>query len=136
MGEVMEEDIKILSKFRNYNKFYKEKDGKLTITIDLDLKTELDNAIENLINRNKELEKENEILKKDFTDLCKLKNVIPKSKIKEKIEELEKEYSRQVKVFNNEKNEKCKEELMVYIQRLQGKIYILKEILQEGEKNV
>lgn len=52
----MEEDIKILENFIQYNKFYKEENGKLTITIDLDVKTTLDKAIENLLTRYKQLE--------------------------------------------------------------------------------
>ena len=60
----MEEDIKILENFTQYNKFYKEEDGKLTITIDLDLKTELDKALENLIKAYKKQQAEIEDCKK------------------------------------------------------------------------
>ena len=57
----MEEDIKILEGFRKYSKYYKEIDGRITMTIDLGLKTELDKAIENLLKRYKDLQ---EILEK------------------------------------------------------------------------
>lgn len=117
-------DIEVLERFRNYNKFYKEEDGKLTITIDLDLKTELDKAIENLLKerqsdkeRIKDLEENNQQLEKwlnyyklgntveefekifgntpinDIEEIKKyiFQNYIPKSLIKEKIEELKEE---------------------------------------------
>lgn len=53
------EDIKILEQFAKYNKYYKEIDGRITMTIDLPLKLDLDKAIENLLKRYKELEEEN-----------------------------------------------------------------------------
>ncbi len=86
----MEEDLKILKAFRNYNKFYKEENGKLTITIDLDLKTDLDKALENLLTRYKQLEEENkkmeELIENAECDMST--NFIRKSKVKEKIEDL------------------------------------------------
>lgn len=60
----MEKDIKILENFTQYNKFYKEENGKLTITIDLDVKTTLDKAIENLIKAYKKQQAEIEDCKK------------------------------------------------------------------------
>ena len=41
-----EEIINTLKSFRNYNKFYKEKDCNLTITIDYETKDTINKAIE------------------------------------------------------------------------------------------
>lgn len=60
----IEKSIEILKGFRNYNKFYKEENRDLTITITLDAKESIDKAIERLLTayekekeKNKELEK-------------------------------------------------------------------------------
>lgn len=83
----MEEDIKILKNFIQYNKFYKEENGQLTITIDLDVKTELDTAITNLIH---DLEYNKVQFATQLREKLDLQaNSIPKSKVKEKIEELD-----------------------------------------------
>lgn len=65
----IEKSIEILKAFRNYNKFYKEENKDLTITITLDAKESIDKAIERLLTayekekeKNKELEK---MIKKD-----------------------------------------------------------------------
>lgn len=96
MINLMEEDIKLLIKFINYNKFYKEKNNGLTITISEPLKSDIDKAIKNVLTRNKELEERSDRINKQNIEyrntLEKLqKNTICKSKVKEKIEELEKD---------------------------------------------
>lgn len=60
----IEKSIGILKVFRNYNKFYKEENKNLTITITLETKESIDKAIERLLTayekekeKNKELEK-------------------------------------------------------------------------------
>ena len=87
----MEEEIKLLENFIQYNKFCKEENGKLTITIDLDVKTTLDKTIQNLLTRYKQLEEENKeltdayMIQKHLINAEFLSDYIPKSKVKEKI---------------------------------------------------
>lgn len=58
----IEECIKILKEFRNYNKFYKEENRDLTITITLEAKESIDKAIERLLTAyEKEKEKNKEL---------------------------------------------------------------------------
>ena len=45
----IEKSIGILKVFRNYNKFYKEENRDLTITITLETKESIDKAIERLL---------------------------------------------------------------------------------------
>ena len=45
----IEKSIEILKEFRNYNKFYKEENKDLTITITLEAKESIDKAIETLL---------------------------------------------------------------------------------------
>lgn len=86
----MEEEINICEEFINLSFLY----GKLSFT-----KTQLyeyQTAIKNLLTRYKQLEKENKSKQKAYDDCyCEYKHYkqfdsIPKSKVKEKIEELDK----------------------------------------------
>jgi hypothetical protein len=132
---IVEED-KILIAFRNYNKFYKEENGKLTITIDLDLKTDLDKALENLLTRYKQLEEENKRLNNHNIigriDAIKIEDLepvlkpyyIPKSKIKEKIEELKKEAD-----YKSEDNPKGRVHFVP--EPCDYQIQVLQELLEE-----
>lgn len=57
----IEKSIKVLKEFRNYNKFYKEENKDLTITITLEAKESIDKAIERLLTAyEKETEKNKE----------------------------------------------------------------------------
>lgn len=91
-------------------------------------------AIENLINRNKELEefiiKYYDEIRKEYEGLInhKLIDYIPKSKIKEKIEELDKEEKRELKGTKGQDRYFIKQ---IY----QYKRKVLEELLQEGENN-
>ena len=64
----IEKSIEILKAFRNYNKFYKEENKNLTITITLETKESIDKAIERLLTAyEKEKEKEkNKDLKEGY----------------------------------------------------------------------
>ena len=59
------EDEKLLINFFRKNKFYKEENGTLTITIDFDLKLKLNTAIYNLLNAYKKEKEKNKKLKED-----------------------------------------------------------------------
>ena len=118
----IEKSIEILKEFRNYNKFYKEENRDLTITITLEAKESIDKAIERLLTA---YEKEKEKIQSFeyalsngeietvnyFSDIAPTllinsythgkevlnfikRNFISKDKIKAKIEEVEK-YSKE-----------------------------------------
>ena len=129
----MERDIKILETFINNHKFYniKHSDG-------------LELAIENLINRNKELEEENATYKKaneiansitdkDIENAIKEaeSEFIPKSVIKEKIEELKK----QDKEWTEELSEPDSNFKIIdrNLKRIKNQIEILQELLEKEE---
>jgi len=58
----IEKSTEILKAFRNYNKFYKEENKDLTITITLEAKESIDKAIERLLTAyEKEKEKNKEL---------------------------------------------------------------------------
>ena len=60
----IEKSTEILKAFRNYNKFYKEENKDLTITITLEAKESIDKAIERLLTAyEKEKEKNNKAIK-------------------------------------------------------------------------
>ena len=61
----IEKSIEILKEFRNYNKFYKEENRNLTITITLEAKESIDKAIERLLTAY-EKEKEKNKKAKEF----------------------------------------------------------------------
>ena len=95
----MEEDIKILEEFLDLARTRDYK-GNLTGSFDefeLEVEEKEYKAIENLITRYKQLEEENKSKQKAYDDCyCEYKHYkqfdsIPKSKVKEKIEELNKE---------------------------------------------
>lgn len=160
----MKEDIEILKAFRNYNKFYKEENGKLTITIDLDLKTDLDKALENLLTRYKDikrinsdlqgeqeqlynkidkLEEENKTLKKVKSDELIINNpwlfeylnelYIFKGRVKEKIEEYEKQYKEIEAKYTEEQldNYDVGEDDYIKMQEIQATKKALQELLEE-----
>lgn len=56
----IEESTKILKEFRNYNKFYKEENRDLTITITLEAKESIDKAIERLLTAYEKEKEKNE----------------------------------------------------------------------------
>ena len=116
----MEEDIKVLEEYLNYEVTKRKLSGCEIL------------AIENLIARNKELEEMNEKYKIHLTDEQYLKiidsveidvNKDWKSKVKEKIEELEKEYDQFVE-WDREDDCMITREI----------IEILEDLLQEGDK--
>ena len=60
----IEKSIGILKVFRNYNKFYKEENKDLTITITLEAKESIDKAIERLLTAYEKEKEENKRLRK------------------------------------------------------------------------
>lgn len=137
----IEEDIEILEKFKN-NEMQRDKlerDGRCGgwKIGDIYKCLELDNAIDNILSDYKRVLKENEELKaldlsnskmianmstRHFHDREKIRNSIPKQKIKDKIEELEKdEYSKYYDMFLEERD-------------LKYTIQILQELLEESEE--
>ena len=84
----IEKSIEILKKFRNYNKFYKEENKDLTITITLEAKESIDKAIERLLTTyEKEKEKNKEYNMKINNLISQIENAIDfmktdKSKVK------------------------------------------------------
>jgi hypothetical protein len=71
----IEKSIEILKKFRNYNKFYKEENKDLTITITLEAKESIDKAIERLLTA---YEKEKEKNKKAIDFINERKKIVNK----------------------------------------------------------
>lgn len=134
---------------KNYNKFYKEKDGNLTITIDHSAKDEIDKAIQGILElykAEKEKNKAYDKLLERYNKLvcCHLQyeemtgidlllpdtvDVISKSKIKAKIEELEKEM--------DEKSENCCDFTLIHEHEIDtnGIIQVLQELLEEEIEN-
>lgn len=112
----MEEDIKILEEWIAFKKQFNLYPGELEII----------SAIENLIKRNKELEefiiKYYDEIRKEYEGLInhKLIDYIPKSKIKEKIEEYKKKI-----IEARKEDDDCKE--LYYEQEIE----ILQELLGE-----
>lgn len=82
----IEKSTEILKAFRNYNKFYKEENKDLTITITLEAKESIDKAIERLLTayekekeKNKELRNQLNTIKDIYfntNDLEKLSDVL------------------------------------------------------------
>lgn len=105
----MEKDIKILEKYLD------KQDGKMVSVNRL----EFLEAIENLLTKHKELEKENQKLKQQNTELKK--NTISKNKIRNAIEQL-KPY---IYVGEN-----APQDFLQY--KVKAKIQILEELLQEN----
>lgn len=95
----IEKSIGILKVFRNYNKFYKEENKDLTITITLETKESIDKAIERLLTayekekeKNKELENDLKDMTKRYMEAESVKfwyNYIHKDKIRKMLQELE-----------------------------------------------
>ena len=117
----MEEDIKILESYLKGDKIYD---------------TELDNAVKNLIARNKELEgiKNSKLDKYLHNNLwiCKdlAENYIHKSKIKEKIEELDKEEKEAQDSISNEEREQYSDANIGYLlMDIETRRKVLQELL-------
>ena len=96
----MEEDIKILEDFLNYKNKVNENYHLIAIS-----HKRLCEAIEHLIARNKELEEENLHWKGQYHLLSRKIDVIPKSKIKEKIEELKEDEKNKIYSLNPDTKE-------------------------------
>lgn len=121
------EDIKILEELvESYEPFFEEY-GKSPLF----LKREKI-ALENLLNRNKELEEKNKELRylKASTEEVVLNDYVPKSKIKEKIEEIDitiKEVEGNIENSTDEERRYWKKERHdLFMQK-----YILQELLEE-----
>lgn len=119
----MEDDIKVLEDIRNEIEtesstlLYKNKKRKIQ-------------AIENLIARNKELEekdKANEAIKKAYREVIDDKGYIPKSKVKEKLQEL---YDK----ADYRKPDNLKGRVHFQPEPVDFQIAVLQELLQEGDK--
>ena len=68
----IEKSTEILKVFKKYNKFYKEENKDLTITITLEAKENIDKAIETLLTAyEKEKEKNKELSDKLTEKICK-----------------------------------------------------------------
>lgn len=118
----MEEDIKILEEFFKRDVEFFKNLGERAILQDNEIQ-----AIENLIKRNKELEEElkhkeqGELIKSNLIEKIIEKIYIPKSKVREKIEELDSIYQQEIKQKYNGR----------YYHQLSYAIQILKEL--EGD---
>ena len=115
----MEEDIKILESFIKQLEEYEDEQ-------------ELKKAIENLIARNKELEEElkRQINAREITEKYIDERFIEKSKVREKIEEYRKLDEENIKNKDNMEYEECFNKAVLYTRI----IWLLQELLQEGDK--
>ena len=128
------EDIETLEDLKNIFIHLKNygwvNDIKRDVVVDKVIK-----AIENLIARNKELEKQvNEYEKQldlDYVDT----NYIPKSKVREKIEELKGKIEYYKKCANIAKDRVKKRLMCDQINELKTAIKYFEELLQEGDKD-
>ena len=68
----IEKSIEILKEFRNYNKFYKERNKDLTITITLEAKESIDKAIERLLTTYEKEKEKNKELKERLAGFCNI----------------------------------------------------------------
>ena len=68
----IEKSIEILKEFRNYNKFYKERNKDLTITITLEAKESIDKAIERLLTAYEKEKKKNKELEKKLDEISEI----------------------------------------------------------------
>lgn len=132
----MEEDIEILEEMKNalweyFEDFKIDKDTSSTMKKIYEIRKAQVQAIENLINRVKELEEEKQQVLDDYQDLGKdlAYNFIPKSKIREKIEELEEENNETYTKFLE--SDRGNETLSTKGKMLQGAIQVLQELLGE-----
>ena len=128
----LEEDIKVLEEFIKYakntlNDFDYERPIEVTIW-----KTEIQ-AIENLINRNKELEEENikldteiaEVVYWESSSVEQIKqDYIPKSKVREKIKKIQ-----ELIDYNNERKQ-----LSDMVEQLEEQKDLLQELLEDVDK--
>ena len=130
----MEEDIKILEEFLDLARTRDYK-GDLTGSFDefeLEVEEKEYEALENLIAGYKQLEEENKSKQKAYDDCyCEYKHYkqfdsIPKSKVKEKKEELEKE----LKEYEESDMEQD-EDYFFDVNALNGEIQVLQELLGE-----
>jgi hypothetical protein len=114
------DEIKLLEQFAKYSKYYKEIDGRITMTIDLPLKLDLDKAINIVLKRYKELE-ERQIWSTATMEDLKTK-FIPISVIQNKIDEIE-ESMNKARPFD-----------LSYIEYCEDRIEVLQELLEERNK--
>ena len=96
----IEKSTEILKEFRNYNKFHKEENKDLTITITLEAKESIDKAIERLLTAyEKEKEKNKELtdeylVQRDLINPDFFFFFIHKEKIKKYINKIQKELNK------------------------------------------
>ena len=102
----IEKSIGLLKVFRNYNKFYKEENKNLTITITLETKESIDKAIERLLTAYEKEKGENVKLRLQDIPLIEGELKAYKDRVNELKQELEKEKEKNKKVldFINDKN--------------------------------
>ena len=122
----MEEDIKVLEE-------YLDKEDRKFVSKD---RLKFLQAIENLIKRNKELEEENT---RQHELLCNIhdkyqKDYIPKSKVREKIEEEKKKIKEDLENYKKIEDESWKKAIHQSINIRNRKIEGYEELLQEGDK--
>lgn len=133
-----EEDIKILEDLLNRLKY----NISLGVVNEWKPNEIFADALENLINRNKELEefiiKYYDEIRKEYEGLINHKFIdyIPKSKIKEKIEELDKEEQElQDSISDEEREEYSDASISWSLCDIETRRRCYKELLQEGENN-
>ena len=112
----MEKDLKILEEM-----FFDDESFEPIGYIDTNFTKEQQQAIKNLIAENKNLKEENEKILENSLDV--INNMIPKSKVREKIKEI-----------NNRRIKEGECELALYGFQREAKIEVLEELLQEGDK--
>lgn len=122
----MEEDIKILESFLDVDKQLMEDYGQ-----NATIKQEQIKSLENLLTRYKQMAIENQSYKDYYGEPPAYENAkyIPKSKIKEKIEELNKEKEETYTKFLE--SDRSNETLSTKGKMIQGAIEVLQELLEE-----
>lgn len=102
----IEESMKVLKHFRNYNKFYKEENKNLTIIITSEAKESIDKAIERLLTAYEKEKGENVKLRLQDIPLIEGELKAYKDRVNELKQELEKEKEKNKKAidFINDKN--------------------------------
>ena len=102
----IEESMKVLKHFRNYNKFYKEENKNLTRIITSEAKESIDKAIERLLTAYEKEKGENVKLRLQDIPLIEGELKAYKDRVNELKQELEKEKEKNKKAidFINDKN--------------------------------
>ena len=136
---ILENDIKILEQFLVGNKYCEGCEEKC---VDCYIEYEEVQAVANLLTRYKQLEEENESLVRQYeyqgalivNEYMQIKNIkklfIPKSKVKEKIEELKKQYEDYSSKWEKSGRNKA-HPFYRYLVRIEAEIDILQELLEE-----